>query len=291
MSLPVRILSTDFDGTLHAEHEDPPIPRRLENLIARLQRQGVAWVINTGRDLSSLMETLGRAQVTIWPDYVVTVEREIHRREESQYVGLEPWNNRCTAAHQELFARVRLDLPDLIAWVKARFHATLYEDAFSPFCLIAQNNGDADAIHAYLEEYCLTVANLTVVRNDIYARFSHVAYNKGAALGEIARRLEVSSESIIAAGDHLNDLPMLSEQYAKWLIAPGNAIPCVKEAVLRQKGFVAEELHGHGVACGLERILQSAKSSVSSETCRIDHSVTGIRLSASTQQVRKSSIV
>ena len=262
MSAPIRILSTDFDGTLHAEHEDPPVPRRLEDLIARLQAGGVAWVINTGRDLSSLMETLGRAQLSIWPDYVVTVEREIHCRENSQYVGLEQWNNRCTVAHRELFERIRLDLPALIEWVKARFQATIYDDAYSPFCLIAQNNGDADAIHTYVDEYCRTVPNLTFVRNDVYGRFSHAAYNKGSALGEIARRLEVSCESIIAAGDHLNDLPMLLHQHAKWLIAPGNAIPRVKEAILRQNGFVAEEFHGHGVARGLERIIQSFQTSV-----------------------------
>jgi acetylornithine/succinyldiaminopimelate/putrescine aminotransferase len=94
--------------------------------------------------------------------------------------------------------------------------------------------------------------------------FSHVAYNKGSALAEIARRMEVTCESIIAAGDHLNDLPMLLRQRAQWLIAPGNAIPQVKEAVLRQKGFVAEAFHGHGVASGLERIIESLQASVSS---------------------------
>jgi HAD superfamily hydrolase (TIGR01484 family) len=261
MSLPIRILSTDFDGTLHADHEDPPVPRRLQHLIAHLQASGMAWVINTGRDLSSLMETLGRAQLSIWPDYVVTVEREIYAREDSQYVGLEQWNNRCTVAHQELFARIRLDLPALIGWVKARYHATIYEDAYSPFCLIAQNNGDADAIHAFLEEYCLNVPNLAVTRNDIYARFSHVQFSKGSALAEIGRRLGASRESIIAAGDHLNDLSMLSRQHAKWLIAPGNAIPCVKEVVSRQDGFVSEQFHGHGVADGLERIMEQLKTS------------------------------
>src|SRR5438270_809161 len=95
----LRILSTDFDGTLHTEHEDPPVPRRLQNLIAGLQAQGVTWVINTGRDLSSLMETLGRAQLAIWPDYVVIVEREIYFREHGQYVGLQSWNRECASAH------------------------------------------------------------------------------------------------------------------------------------------------------------------------------------------------
>jgi ribosome-binding factor A len=35
------------------------------------------------------------------------------------------------------------------------------------------------------------VPSLTVVRNDIYARFCHVAYNKGSALAEIARRINL----------------------------------------------------------------------------------------------------
>jgi hypothetical protein len=257
MATPIKILSTDFDGTLHAEHEDPPVPEKLQRLIAELQGRGMTWVINTGRDLSSLMESLGRARLPIWPDYVVTVEREIHVRDNHHYVGLAGWNERCTAAHVELFARVRDDVPRLIEWVNARFDATLYEDAFSPFCLIARNNGDADEILRHVETYCASVPGLTVVRNDVYARFSHAAYNKGTALGEIARRLEIGRESIAVAGDHLNDLPMLSSDCAAWLIAPGNAIPAVKRHVLDQNGFVATEVCGHGVAQGIERILAS----------------------------------
>src|SRR6266705_1676221 len=77
MSLPIRLISTDFDGTLHAECENPPVPHDLQQLIGELQRQGAKWVINTGRDLSSLMEGIARARLSIRPDYVVVVEREI----------------------------------------------------------------------------------------------------------------------------------------------------------------------------------------------------------------------
>ena len=46
-----------------------------------------------------------------------------------------------------------------------------------------------------------------MVRNDVYARFSHAAYNKGTALAELTRRLGLHSRTVFAAGDHLNDLP------------------------------------------------------------------------------------
>jgi len=257
MNHPLKIISTDFDGTFFAEFENPPVPEELQRLIGQLQAAGTKWVINTGRDLSSLLEALARAHLSVRPDYLVVVEREIYVHEKSQYVGWEDWNRTCAQAHADLFARVRADLPRLVAWVNERFDASVYEDSYSPFCLIAEDNRDADVIHEYLNAYCAQVPRLTVVRNDVYARFSHEAYSKGTALSEIARRLGVRRDHILAAGDHLNDLPMLSQEHARWLVAPSNAIELVKQTVRRQDGFVSDEPHGYGVARGLEFFLES----------------------------------
>lgn len=252
----IKLISTDFDGTLFAEFEKPPIPVHLQRLIGELQERGVKWVINTGRDMSGLMEALARSQVTVKPDFLVLVEREIHCHHESQYVGWHDWNDACHRSHEDLFVRVRQDLPRLVSWVESRFNATIYEDAYSPFCLIAGNNGDADIIHQYMEEYAQEVPNLKVVRNDVYARFCHENYNKGIALAEICKRLKISSENTLAAGDHLNDLPMLDYQYARYLVAPVNAIDPVKQLVSRQGGFVADLPQGHGVAQGIRHFLK-----------------------------------
>ena len=257
MPSPIQIISTDFDGTLFAEFENPPVPGELQRLLGRLQQAGAKWVINTGRDLSSLLESLARARLSVRPDYLVVVEREIYVRDKAQYVGLADWNRDCARAHQELFARVRADLHRLVAWVNERFDAAVYEDSYSPFCLIAENNGDADVIHDFLNAYCAQVPKLTVVRNDVYARFCHEAYSKGTALAEIARALGISPDQVFAAGDHLNDLPMLTRERARWLAAPSNAIDLVKETVRRQDGFVSDQPHGYGVARGLEFFLRS----------------------------------
>ncbi len=255
MNSTIRLVSTDFDGTLFAEFESPPIPAPLQALLGDLQRAGAKWIINTGRDLSSLMEALGRARIEIEPDYLVLVEREIYRHCGSQYRGLEEWNAACARTHAELFARVRPDLPRLVEWISAHFHARIYEDAYSPFCLVAGNNGNADAIGDYLDEYCRTVPNLALVRNDVYARFCHAAYNKGTALAELTRRLDLTPDQVFAAGDQLNDLPMLDRRYARFLAAPQNAVPRVKETVLRQSGYVSPLSHGNGVADALRLCL------------------------------------
>lgn len=259
-SAPFQLLSTDFDGTFYAEFQQPPVPPELEDLVDQLQRRGVLWVVNTGRDLSGLLEALARGGLRVRPDYAVVVEREIYRREDGRYVGLEPWNQRCRRDQAALFDRVRPDVPALMDWVNARFAATVYEDAFSPFCLIAGSHGDADAIVAHLNEYCRRVPDLAVVRNDVYVRFSHAAYSKGTALAEIARRTGVAPERIVAAGDHYNDLPMLSRRHARWLLAPANAAPAVKERVRAEGGFVSEEAVGHGLIQGIKRVLDSFDS-------------------------------
>lgn len=251
----IKLLSTDFDGTLFAEFEDPPIPHELRTLIGQLQAQGAKWVVNTGREMSSLMETLARARVGIEPDYLILVEREIHMRKDSVYLGLEPWNATCTRTHAQLFQRVRADLPRLIGWINGRSHAHIYEDAYSPLCLVASDNEEMDVIHRYLEEYCREIPHLSVVRNDVYARFSHETYNKGTALGELSRRLELKPDQVLAVGDHLNDLPMLDRRFARWLAAPANAVPPVQAAVRRQSGYVSPRAHGRGVADAIKYYL------------------------------------
>jgi HAD superfamily hydrolase (TIGR01484 family) len=259
MNQSIQLISTDFDGTLHADFEMPPVPQDLQDLIGGLQDQGAKWVINTGRDISSVMEGMARARLSVRPDYLVVVERHIYQLEASHYSGLTEWNRQCELAHSALFGRVRADVPRLMAWIRARFQATLYEDEYSPFCLIAEGTESANVIQSFLEAYCKTVPELSVVRNDIYARFSHAGFNKGTALKEIARRLGIGRDHIFAAGDHLNDLPMLSLDVARCLVAPDNAVAEVKEAVRRQNGYVSHQPWGHGVARGLEHYLDSER--------------------------------
>src|SRR5947208_8428360 len=123
MPLPIRLISTDFDGTLFAEFENPPIPEALQQLIGDLQAQGAKWAINTGRDMSSLMESLARARISIEPDYLVLVEREIHIHQDSCYLGLDEWNLTCSRSHAALFGRIQPDLPRIVEWIATRFHA------------------------------------------------------------------------------------------------------------------------------------------------------------------------
>ena len=253
--MPLRLISTDFDGTLFAEFATPPIPPELGQRLAGLQRDGVFWVINTGRDMGSLMETLARAEMGAQPDALVLVEREIYVREGSRYVSMQTWNAACTRAHEELFVRSAPSLSRLLDTLRKRYVATFYEDEFSPVCVIAASNPEADGIAADLETFAKGIPNLSVVRNDVYIRFCHDGYNKGTALTEIARRLGITPAETLAAGDLFNDLPMLDPIRAEALVAPANAVPAVQTKVREAGGYVSSRRTGEGVLMGLDHYL------------------------------------
>ena len=43
MTSPIQLISTDFDGTIFAEFENPPIPQRFVSLIGDLQTRGATF--------------------------------------------------------------------------------------------------------------------------------------------------------------------------------------------------------------------------------------------------------
>jgi len=217
-------------------------------------------VINTGRDLASLMESMGRAHLRARPDFVVTVEREIHRHVGGHYESVEPWNGACVRDHAGIFERHAKALQRLSEGLEERFDATFYRDTWSPICAIAQSNAQMDAIQSELERFCLQAPELVPVRNDVYVRLSHRAYSKGTALQEIQRLLEIGADRTFAAGDHLNDLPMLRRSVAHWLATPANGLPQVRSQVTAEGGYLATRPCGEGVLEALNRIAGGAGS-------------------------------
>lgn len=252
MTPDVRLLSTDFDGTIHEDFADAPVPAPLQARFAALQARGVLWVINTGRDLASLLESIGRAHMTVRPDYVVAVEREVFRFREHRYEPLEPWHSNCIRDHAQLFGELAVEIGALMRHLSAKYDATFYSDTWSPLCVIARNNAQMDAIQVELDAFTGTDGTLVSVRNDVYVRLSHRGYSKGTALREIARLSGISPAQTLVAGDHLNDIPMLDRSVAHTIVSPANAIPSIKAHVLNQGGYIAGKPCGHGILEALD---------------------------------------
>ena len=245
----IRLLSTDFDGTLIAMGSRSRCSANFAAALENHSRSGGLWAINTGRSLGHTIEGLELFQAPIWPDFLLTNERDIYRRIRGGH--WEPhgdWNTLCHRRHQDLFKDAIEMLSLLERFAQASDHITiLYEDGI-PAGLVTQSEEQMQAVADYIQSEGKRPPDFSFQRNSVYLRFCHRDYHKGSALGELCRLEGLDACEVLAAGDHFNDLSMLDGLYAKMTACPANAIEPVKELVRSAQGYVARSCWADGVA-------------------------------------------
>ena len=244
----IKLLSTDFDGTLVDHFATPPVSPALFALLKRAQAAGVFWAINTGRELAHTEEGLREFSFPVEPDFVLTAEREVfHRGEDGKWRDYGDWNARCYEAHDALFAEAGPFLEDVKAFLQKEVQAHPIHEGGRMIGLAAATEQEMDRVCTFLDRERARVPGFHYQRNTVYVRFCHEAYSKGTALSELARLLELGRDRIFAIGDHFNDLPMLDGQHAKWVGCPANAVEEVKLLVRQAGGYVAGTGYSDGV--------------------------------------------
>ena len=244
----IKLLSTDFDGTIVNHEAKPPVQPEFFELLAELREQGVLWAVNTGRVLWHIEEGLHELRFPVEPDFVLTSEREVfHRGPDRRWQDYGDWNARCAEAHDQLFSQASRLLGDIEDYLAKHTRAHPIYEGERLIGLAAESNEEMDQVVDFLAKECGRVPGFQFMRNTIYVRFCHEAYSKGTALGELGRLTGVSRAEIFAAGDHYNDLPMLDGRHAAWVACPSNAVDAVKRTVKGAGGYVAEGLCSAGI--------------------------------------------
>src|SRR3954447_17032576 len=248
MSANIRLLSTDFDGTLVAHASDPVLDPRCMDLIKALQDDGAIWAINTGRSVQLLESGLVDFEFPVHPDYILTSERDVFRPSNGgRWEPYGEWNTRVARDHAELFGSTTHVLTRVVEFVSRKTKARLIYDGRALEGLIAQNEEEMARIVEFIDEARAPHPKLHYQRNTIYLRFCHADYHKGAALAELQRLIDIPPNETFAAGDHHNDVSMLDGRYAAMPACPANAIEEVKETVRSASGYVATSCCGAGV--------------------------------------------
>lgn len=254
MSASIRLLSTDFDGTLVAHGSDPVLDLGCMAHIGKLQAEGVLWAINTGRSVELLESGLTDFEFPIHPDFILTSERDIFRpsSNDGKWEPFGDWNERVAREHAQLFHSAEAVLAEVVDFVSQKTRARLLYHSAGLEGLVAENEEELDRVAEFIDRAREKQPKFHYQRNTIYLRFCHADYHKGAALAELARLLEIPREEIFAAGDHHNDISMLDGRFAAYPACPANAIPEVKRAVTSSRGFVASKAYGAGVQEALQ---------------------------------------
>jgi HAD superfamily hydrolase (TIGR01484 family) len=257
MSASIRLLSTDFDGTLVAHGNDPVLDRGCMECIEGLQAEGVIWAVNTGRSVDLLESGLVDLEFPIQPDFILTSERDIFRPASNGAAKWEPfgdWNERVAREHAELFQSAESVLAEVVDFVNQKTKARLLYHSAGLEGLVAENEEELDRVTKFIDRARAKQPKFHYQRNTVYLRFCHADYHKGAALAELSRLLGIPRDEIFAAGDHHNDVSMLDGRFAKYAACPANAIPEVKAAVEAAGGYVATKTFGAGVHEALRKI-------------------------------------
>jgi hypothetical protein len=257
MPRPIHLISTDFDGTIVSRVSEPVLDRDCMELIRQLQGEGTIWAVNTGRSVDLLQSGLEDFGFSIFPDFILTSERDIHKpvKNGRYWEPFGDWNERCAREHAVLFSSAASILKDVIHFVNSKTNARILYEEHGPAGLITSSEEEMDRVVEFINAARTHQPQFNYQRNTVYLRFCHADYHKGAVLGELARLLEIDRAGIFAAGDHHNDISMLDGRFAALTGCPANAIPEVKEAVRRSGGYVATKQHGAGVHEALQHFL------------------------------------
>lgn len=252
----IRLLCTDFDGTIFHEGGVPTISSKFLQLVQNQQQKGMKWAISTGRDTQEVLSTLEYYHICARPDFLSVVERKLYERQGDKYISMEPWNTTCMEVHDKLYCRIAPLLPEIEDWIIKNYsRSMIYKDNYSPLCIIAHNNPEADVVLEHVQNHFAHIPELSIVRNDVYARLAHKDYHKGATLLELERYTGITPAETCVAGDHYNDLSMLRKEIAHNIITPDSAIQPVKEHVQREGGYIAKLPFGDGIVEGMEHFL------------------------------------
>lgn len=245
----IRLLSTDFDGTLVSRVSEPVLDQPCMELIREMQGTGAIWAINTGRSVDLLESGLTDFSIPFRPDFILTSERDVFRPGQNgeRWEAFGDWNARCARDHAELFSSSQSVLAEVIDFVNQKTKARIIYEPDGPAGLIAASEEEMERVTEFIEQARAKQPKFNYQRNTVYLRFCHADYHKGAALAELARLIDIPRENIFAAGDHHNDISMLDGSVAALPSCPANAIPEVKDAVRAAGGYVAQKEHGAGV--------------------------------------------
>jgi hypothetical protein len=159
------------------------------------------------------------------------------------------WNEICGEHHELLFKESGSFFDRITTLVDSHEGVAFQQNSTGvPEGLVASSEEELDQLIAELESLPDRPEDFHYQRSNIYLRFCHRRYDKGSALAELSRLIDMPTSEILAVGDHQNDLPMLFGEVAAMVACPSNAHPSVKEAVLRIGGHVSELPAGEGTA-------------------------------------------
>ena len=241
---PIRLLATDFDGTLrhlHTWQEDAFAVFREQLGALRLHCQ-TRWAIVTGRHVEML--PVLRTELFLrglTPDFMVMEDARIYRRVGRHFLPFLFWNGAISWRRQRQLRRWKRRVLALVAETRVHYPDAqdLALDKVVDYWFRFATEAAAGTMEAKLNAEFASHPDFFVFRWGLEVCIVPSAGTKGEAVARLGRYLGIAPEQVLAIGDGQNDIPMLDGSCARQVGCVANAHPDVQAAVLRAGGHVA----------------------------------------------------
>lgn len=243
-----NIVCLDFDGTIMCYGQEPEHFHSdvIEGLNA-LADLGVRWIANSGRTFEGqwgiISQCVADRGLRHWPIAIMHSESFVHVGDEAGFASWDHWNDQARSWLRSVQTILRSERKgELQALIDAyRPDAVQYRDEATVFQLRQASPDARIRFIKELESILQTVVDAQIIHNNEWVAIVHHRLGKGNILRAYLAHHGIPAESVLAIGDHGNDLSMLDGSVTPHVACPGDAYPPVQEAVRAVGGYVADQ--------------------------------------------------
>jgi hydroxymethylpyrimidine pyrophosphatase-like HAD family hydrolase len=257
----IKLFIFDFDGTALGGHEPySQFPDDFSTFLDKLRQKKILWAVNSGWSINGQMQVIKSSTVRSFPAFLIgDTGREIGIAKDGSIEKDRSYSDfilQCDADFRanngNMIGQMLIELlkSKLLISYTFDFHHRNTVHA----CCENTNRGKLLQFFSPLLESELFYL-MESVKDQYCCTLIPTYVNKRDAIQIMQKRLGISADQTVFAGDEINDQPVLDPSTARWLVCSSNANELVKRKVQKLGGIVAKQSYSWGVIEGVSQLL------------------------------------
>ncbi|MDP6524226.1 MAG: HAD hydrolase family protein [Kiritimatiellia bacterium] len=239
----IRLLVTDFDGTVFRYGNEKPFYPPFLLRLDQLRQSGGAWVVCSGRSLGSLRKvTRTMVSMGVSPDIIITRHSHVY----ANWTGI--WHPKLLLSIRTMIqqhrrgTQIAKDVEKLISKIRGIASNTrTVHISKSQVRVLFSAQEDVAPVKQLVSQVIADSSDLRVFWRSSELEIRTISHSKAVVIRSIAENLGIQPHEILTIGDGRTDIGMMSHDTALMTGCPANARREVIQHILAQKGHVASK--------------------------------------------------
>jgi len=241
-----HLIALDLDGTSVRYEPCLEMDPDLMAYLRSVRDSGVRWVMNSDRYTETLVEIAKKLEPSDRPIAILSLQRFMSLLNGgNEYEPCEAWNSVQINKHNLLWKQISPYFDEWEEKVEKKFNVMdkVINDIVFAYMVSTDN---IEELRQMMKSFLAPFPDANVSGNHDWSFMLHHAFSKAAVLSDLAKRMGVENDKIIAIGDGLNDISMLNGSVTERVGCPANASAEVMESVIKTGGRIASRENADG---------------------------------------------